>query len=75
MKQHLKRAGMAASSSATIIGRQGLEKLGHGVDAVTQREFQQEMVERIAQVTEVLVAQHAEIEALRKRVEAVERGD
>lgn len=74
MKERLKRAGKAAGSSATTIGRQGLGKIGQGVDAVTQREFQQEVLERLAQVTEVLVAQHAEIEALRKRVEAVERG-
>ena len=48
--------------------------LGHGFDAVTQREFQDEVMARFAQITEVLVAQHAEIEALRRRVQALEHG-
>lgn len=46
--------------------------LGQSVDAVTQREFQQETLARLAQITEVLVAQHAEIDGLRKRVQALE---
>ena len=47
--------------------------MGQGLDAVTQREFQEEVVARLAQVTEILVAQHAQIEGLRKRVEALQR--
>ena len=43
-------------------------------DAVTQRPFHDEVLARFGQIVEVLVAQHAELEGLRKRVEELERG-
>ncbi len=48
--------------------------LGRGVDAITQREFHDEVIDKLSRITEVLVAQHAEIEALKQRVERLERG-
>ena len=46
---------------------------GTGMDGLTLRQFQEESLERFAEIVEVLVAQHAEIEGLRKRLEVLER--